>query len=52
MSEKSDRVKKSNAEKPISLKPLKFDDAVSALLKAKPEPKESKNKNSIHSKLS
>ena len=30
----------SNAEKPISLKPLEFDEAVSDLLKVKPEPKE------------
>jgi hypothetical protein len=29
----------SNAEKPISLKPLKFDEAVSDLLKVKPEVK-------------
>ena len=29
----------SNAEKPISLKPLKFDEAVSGLLKVKPEQK-------------
>jgi hypothetical protein len=28
-----------NASKPISLHPLKFKDAVSALLKVKPEPK-------------
>ena len=33
------RVTKSNAEKPISLKPLEFDEAVSDLLKVKPEPK-------------
>ena len=32
--------KQSNAEKPISLKPLKFDEAVSDLLKVKPEQKE------------
>ena len=38
------KTKTSNAEKPISLKPLKFDDAVSALLKAKPEPKRHKEK--------
>jgi len=31
---------KSNAEKPISLKPLEFDEAVADLLKVKPEPKE------------
>jgi len=31
--------KQSNAEKPISLKPLEFDEAVSDLLKVKPEPK-------------
>jgi hypothetical protein len=29
-----------NASKPISLKPLKFDEAISDLLKVKPEPKE------------
>lgn len=32
--------KQSNAEKPISLKPLKFDEAVSDLLKVKPKLKE------------
>jgi hypothetical protein len=31
-------------EKPLSLHPLKFEDAVSALLKVKPEPKETKAK--------
>lgn len=31
-----------NAGKPISLKPLKFDEAVSDLLKVKPEVKETK----------
>lgn len=31
--------KQSNAEKPISLKPLEFDEAVSDLLKVKPESK-------------
>lgn len=31
--------KQSNAEKPISLKPLKFDEAVSDLLKVRPEGK-------------
>jgi hypothetical protein len=31
--------KQSNAEKPISLRPLKFDEAVSDLLKVKPEQK-------------
>jgi len=36
--------KQANAEKPISLKPLKFNEAVSDLLKVKPEPKE-KQKN-------
>jgi hypothetical protein len=44
--------KQSNAEKPISLKPLKFDEAVEGLLRVPPEPqkgsktkprKESKN---------
>ena len=32
--------RQSNAEKPISLKPLEFDEAVSDLLKVKPETKE------------
>lgn len=41
------KTKTSNAEKPISLKPLKFDDAIFALLKAKPEPKKHKEKLSI-----
>jgi len=36
------KVVKSNAEKPISLKPLKFDEAVSDLLKVKPETKTTK----------
>ena len=31
--------KRITSEKPISLRPLKFEDAVSALLKVKPEPK-------------
>jgi len=31
--------KQLNAEKPIALRPLKFDEAVSDLLKVKPEPK-------------
>ena len=35
--------KHSNAEKPISLQPLKFDDAVSALLKARPESRKPNN---------
>jgi len=30
----------SNTEKPISLKPLEFDEAVSDLLKVKPKPKD------------
>jgi hypothetical protein len=34
--------KQSNAEKPISLKPLEFDEAVSDLLKVKPEGKRAK----------
>lgn len=38
------RLKKQNAEKPISLKSLKFDEAVSDLLKVKPEPKETKKR--------
>jgi hypothetical protein len=37
--------KNSNAEKPISLKPLKLDEAVSDLLKVKPQEKKSKQKN-------
>ena len=36
---KIDKKKQSNAEKPISLKPLEFDEAVSDLLQVKPEPK-------------
>lgn len=40
MFENKERKKKqSNAEKSISLKPLEFDEAVSDLLKVKPEPK-------------
>jgi hypothetical protein len=39
MANKSKNKKQSNAEKPISLKPLEFDEAVSDLLKVKPEPK-------------
>jgi hypothetical protein len=35
--------RQSNAEKPISLKPLKFDEAVSDLLKVKPLPKSRKD---------
>jgi hypothetical protein len=31
-----------NAAKPLSLHPLKFEDAVAALLKVKPEPKPEK----------
>ena len=34
--------RQSNTEKPISLKPLKFDEAVSDLLKVKPESKKLK----------
>jgi hypothetical protein len=33
-----------NTSKPITLHPLKFEDAVSALLKVKPEPKAPKTK--------
>jgi len=36
---KSKKKKQSNAEKPISLQPLKFDEAISDLLKVKPQPK-------------
>lgn len=39
MVEKGKKKRQSNAEKPISLKPLKFDEAVSDLLQVKPEPK-------------
>lgn len=40
MAKSSDKGKKqSNAEKPISLKPLEFDEAVADLLKVKPEDK-------------
>ena len=34
--------KHSSAEKPISLKPLNYDEAVSDLLKVKPKPKDDK----------
>ena len=36
--------KKITNEKPISLFPLNFNEAVSAILKVKPEPKEKKRK--------
>lgn len=36
----------SNAEKPISLQPLEFDEAVSDLLQVKPEKKEESKKTS------
>jgi hypothetical protein len=36
-----------NASKPITFAPLKFKDAVSALLKVKPEPKQPKAKKKI-----
>jgi len=36
--------KQSSAEKPISLKPLEFDEAVSDLLKVKPEAKDKSKK--------
>jgi hypothetical protein len=43
---REDRKKRqSNAKKPISLRPLKFDEAVSDLLKVKPETKDKKAKN-------
>ena len=35
----ADKKKQSNAEKPISLQPLEFDEAVSDLSKVKPEDK-------------
>jgi len=41
MGEKAKK-KQSNAEKPISLKPLEFDEAISDLLKMKPEEKKPK----------
>jgi len=41
---KNENIKQSNAEKPISLKPLEFDEAVSDLLKVKPEPKNNHKK--------
>lgn len=44
MEKQKDKTKHSNAEKPISLNPLKFDDAMTALLKAKPESKKVKEK--------
>jgi hypothetical protein len=40
-------VRRITSEKPLSLHPLKFKDAVSALLKVKPEPKEPKAKKKI-----
>ena len=43
MSEKKGK-RQSNAEKPISLKPLEFDEAVSDLLQVKPELKEESRK--------
>jgi hypothetical protein len=45
MKPKSPRPKK--YAKPLSLHPMKFEDAVSALLKVKPEPKEPKAKKKI-----
>jgi hypothetical protein len=45
MTAKSPRPKK--YAKPLSLHPLKFEEAVSALLKVKPEPKEPKVKKSV-----
>jgi len=44
MAEDSKKGKRqSNAEKPLSLKPLKFDEAVSDLLKVKPQEKKTKS---------
>lgn len=40
--DKGKKKEHSNAEKPISLKPLEFDEAVSDILKVKPRPKEEK----------
>jgi hypothetical protein len=45
MTAKSPRPKK--YAKPLSLHPLKFKDAVSALLKVKPEPKQPKAKKPV-----
>jgi hypothetical protein len=36
-----------NASKPLTLNPLKFEDAISALLKVKPMPKAPKAKKSV-----
>ena len=44
MAKGKDKNKHSNAEKPISLKPLKFDEAVDDMLKVKPKPKEKEEK--------
>jgi len=46
MSVTNKKKKQSNAEKPISLKPYKFDEAVSDLLKVKPEDKKPKSNKS------
>lgn len=43
MAETNKQNKQSNAEKPISLKPLEFDEAVSDLLKVKPEGEKTKS---------
>ena len=43
--------KRITSEKPISLHPLKFEDAVSALLKVKPEPKATKKSNKSVQKM-
>jgi hypothetical protein len=40
---KAKKKRQSNAEKPISLKPLKFDEAVSDLLQVKPEARKTKS---------
>ena len=45
MAKNNNKKKHSNAEKPISLKLLKFDEAVSDLLKVKPEDKKTKTVN-------
>jgi hypothetical protein len=42
MAENIKKKTKANAEKPISLRPLKFDEAVSDLLKVKPDVKKIK----------
>jgi hypothetical protein len=47
---KKKKQKQSSAEKPISLKPLNFDEAVSDLLKVKPEFKPKPKKEEVEDK--